>query len=153
MRFIEVLTANSIDPGKLVAIQNEFVANYKIGKGGAEKGCLDFFERDKNLTMLEKFINRIEWELLRCKMEQGDPDQQIPIELTEAAFSFTIDSDTFISVQNEFISFYRNGMEEKMKTMNYRRYLELDQLLTSFEKFINRIERDRIKKKITNISI
>jgi len=153
MRFVEVLIANGIDPNKLVAIQSEFVASYKISWDERENGNRDFFERDKNLTILEKFINRIEWELLLRKMEKEDANQPIPLGLSGVVASSNVDSDIFISVQNEFISFYRSGMEGRIQKMDYRQYLELDQLLTSFEKFINKIERDRIQKKIVSISI
>lgn len=63
-----------------------------------------------------------------------------------------IDPDKFIAHQNEFIIYYRRHQESNRKVISYREYLEKDQLITMIEKFINKLERERLHEKIHEIS-
>lgn len=63
-----------------------------------------------------------------------------------------IDPDKFIALQNEFIAFCRKSIDSFDRSESYREYLERDQILTMIEKFINRLERERLQEKISQIS-
>ena len=56
-----------------------------------------------------------------------------------------IDPDKFIPLLNEFILYARNANQSNAKTITFREYNERDQLITTMEKFCNRLERERLK--------
>jgi hypothetical protein len=63
-----------------------------------------------------------------------------------------IDPDKFIALQNEFIVYCRKEQESNGDAISYRDFLERDQLLTMLEKFIIRLERERLQQKIREMS-
>jgi hypothetical protein len=63
-----------------------------------------------------------------------------------------IDPAKYIVLQNEFITYCRQNLETNSKQVSYREYLERDQLLMTLEKFINRLERELLQKKIKEMS-
>lgn len=67
MVFFEELRANNIDPVKFIEMQNEFIS-YSRKQLAADSKSISYrehLERDQILTMAEKFINRLERELLQ----------------------------------------------------------------------------------------
>lgn len=63
-----------------------------------------------------------------------------------------IDPDKFIALQHEFIAHYRRQKLNTNSDLSYRESLEIDQVLTMTEKFINRLEREGIQQKIRELS-
>jgi len=151
MSFSEEFAANNIDSEKLIAAQAEFVITYKSKRNTDSSNYREFLDRDQGFTDLEKFINRVEWDLLRSKLQENiiySSDQKDFIELL---CELSIDPDRFILIQHEFTLYFRQVIDKSKTIVSYREYLESDQLLTSFERFINRIERELLQKKIANL--
>lgn len=72
MGFCEELTANNIDPAKYIALQNEFIAYCRqaLETNSKQVSYREYLERDQLLMKLEKFINRLERELLQEKIKE-----------------------------------------------------------------------------------
>jgi hypothetical protein len=149
MRFLEVLIDSHVSPQKLIALQNEFVLLYKTSRASKKISLKDYLDRDQQFTQLEKFINRIEWELLQEKMQRDAPggvqDKQ-RLDFVGLLGIHGINPDNFIMLQHEFI-IHTHTFIEHVKEKNYREYLELDQFLTFFEKFLSKVERERFQQK------
>jgi hypothetical protein len=56
-----------------------------------------------------------------------------------------VDPDQYIAFQSEFILHYRETLKQKSKEIGYREYLEKDQMLTTIEKFVNSLEKERLQ--------
>jgi hypothetical protein len=63
-----------------------------------------------------------------------------------------IDPDKFIDRLKHWISEDRNREELLMKFPEYRQHMEEDYLLDMLEKFLTKVERERIQKKIRDFS-
>jgi ATPase subunit of ABC transporter with duplicated ATPase domains len=63
-----------------------------------------------------------------------------------------IDIDEYMTHQNEFMQYCRQRLESESKKMSAREYAEKDQSLNKMEKFINNIERQRLQKRIKELS-
>jgi transcriptional regulator with XRE-family HTH domain len=79
MSFCEMLEANHIDADKFIAFQNEFIAHcrHTADAGTDTEGYRGYLEKDQALTMIEKFVNRLERERLQQKNLTGNEKQSI----------------------------------------------------------------------------
>lgn len=70
MGLLEELAANNIDPDKFIALQHEFIIYCRSREDSKEaENYRDYLDRDQFLTMVEKFINKLDRDRLREKME------------------------------------------------------------------------------------
>ena len=72
MGFCDLLKANNIDAAKFIALQNEFIAQWrKQAEELKDSGNFrDFVEKDQMVTQLQKFINILERERVQEKINE-----------------------------------------------------------------------------------
>jgi hypothetical protein len=151
MTFYEELVSNGIAPALLVELQLEFIFTTKAKIRDHSIDYRDYLELDQSLTMLEKFVHRVEREILHQKIKIYGSECSNANSFYENLLQQNIRPEKFIVIQNEFIRHF-NSDSVKSSESNYRLFLERDQLLTAFEKLMSQVERERLLHKIIQIT-
>ena len=71
---------------------------------------------------------------------------------TEELRNNQIDPDKFVAFQSAYIRHSREQLDSMKDKLTYREYLEQDQFLTMMEKFITRMERERLQERMNELS-
>lgn len=153
MSFYEDLKSSGINLAQLAKLQDDFLLENKrlLNDKKDSLSYREYYDRDQRLTVFETFVHRLERESLNNQNDMSDKERmEKKTDFTTELISQGVDLDAFISVQHEFIQFYQKINDARQET-NYREYLEHDQVLTIYEKYIRRIEGETIQQKIDRI--